>query len=79
MFRKWLVAAVNAILLIACGSQHIKPVEDLAGTHDAANFALTSLKGTRDGERVAVQAIYSDGSRTLTVHPAVQADTSAKA
>jgi hypothetical protein len=69
MFRKWLAfAAVTAVLLVACGSQHIRPVEDLAGTHDAANFALTSLKGTRDGERVAVQAVYSDGSRSLTVH-----------
>ena len=69
MYRKWpVLAAVNAVLFIACGSRHIKPVEDLAGTHDAANFALTSLKGTRDGERVAVQAVYGDGSRTLTVH-----------
>jgi hypothetical protein len=69
MFRKRLaLGAVNAVLFIACGSQQIKPVEDLAGAHDAANFALTSLKGTRDAERVAVQAVYDDGSRSLTVH-----------
>ena len=68
MFRKSpVVTAGIAALLIACGSQHIKPVEDLAGTQEAADFALTSLKGTRDGERVAVQAVYGNGSRSLTV------------
>lgn len=62
------LAAASVVLFIACGSQHIEPVEDLAGTRDAANFVLTSLKGTRDGDRVAVQAVYGDGSRSLTVH-----------
>ena len=69
MFRKSpAFAALSAILLIACGSQQMKPVEDLSGTRDAADFALTSLKGTRDGERLAVQAVYGDGLRSLTVH-----------
>ena len=61
-------AALSAVLLIACGSQQKKPVEDLSGTRDAADFALTSLKGTRDGERLAVQAVYGAGSQSLTVH-----------
>jgi hypothetical protein len=60
-------AALSAVLLAACGSQHKRPVEDLSGTPDAADFALTSLKGTRDGERLAVQAVYGDGSRNLKV------------
>src|SRR4051812_43131619 len=69
MFRKSpAFAALSAVLLIACGSQQMKPVEDLSGTRDAADFALTSLKGTRDGEHVAVQAVYGAGSRSLTVH-----------
>jgi hypothetical protein len=68
MFRKSPVkTALTAVLLIACRSQPIKPVEDLAGTHNAADLALTSLKGTRDGDRVAVQAVYGNGSRSLTV------------
>ncbi|HYO84313.1 MAG TPA: hypothetical protein VES20_23105 [Bryobacteraceae bacterium] len=61
-------AAVSALLFTACGSQQMKPVEDLSGTRNAAGFALTSLKGTRDGERLAVQAVYGDGSRGLRVH-----------
>ena len=69
MCPKWpALAAASVVLFIACGSQHIEPVEDLTGTRDAAEFALTSLKGTRDGDRVAVQALYGDGSRSLTVH-----------
>jgi hypothetical protein len=69
MFRKPAAfATLGAVLLIACGPQQMKPVEDLSGTRDAAEFALTSLKGTRDGDSVAVQAVYGDGSRSLTVH-----------
>lgn len=68
MFRKSPAsAALSVVLLIACGSRQMKPVEDLSGTRDAADFALTSLKGTRNGERVAVQAVYRAGSRSLTV------------
>jgi hypothetical protein len=69
MFPKWpAFAAASVVLFIACGSQHMEAVEDLAGTRDAADFALTSLKGTRDGDRVAVQAVYGDSSQSLTVH-----------
>ena len=69
MFRKPAAfATLGVVFLIACGSQQMKPVEDLSGTRDAAGFTLTSLKGTRDGDRVAVQAVYGDGSRSLTVH-----------
>src|SRR4051794_5376753 len=69
MFRKFpAFAALSALLFVACGSQQTKPVQVLSGTREAAEFALTSLKGTRDGERVAVQAVYGGGSQTLTVH-----------
>lgn len=67
MCPKWPAFAASVVLLIACGSRQMTPVEDLSGTRDAANFALTSLKGTRDGDRVAVHAVYGDGSRSLTV------------
>jgi hypothetical protein len=69
MFRKPAAfATLGAVLLIACGSQQVKPVEDLSGARDAADLALTSLRGTRDGDHVSVQAVYGDGSRSLTVH-----------
>ena len=42
MFPKWpAFAAASMVLFIACGSQHMKPVEDLSGKHNASDFALT--------------------------------------
>src|SRR4051794_39551084 len=69
MFWKFAAfAALSALLFAGCGSQQTKPVEVISGTREAAEFGLTSLKGTRDGDRVAVQAVYGGGSQTLTVH-----------
>lgn len=42
-------------------------MERLLGTHDVSVFALRSLEGTRDGERLEVQASYGDGFQSLTV------------
>ena len=61
------VAVFSALLLAGCGARQTKPVEDLSGSQATAEYALTSLKGTRDGERVAVRAVYGDGSRRLTL------------
>src|SRR3954452_13053473 len=69
MFRRFpSFAALSALLLVGCGSQQTKPVEVILGRREAAEFGLTSLKGTRDGDRVAVQAVYGGGSQKVTVH-----------
>lgn len=60
-------AAASLILLANCGGPPAKPVEDLSGGQDVSRFALTSLKGNRDGDRLDVRAVYGDGSRQLTV------------
>ena len=60
------VAAVGVFFLAACRSQP-KPVEVFSGAPEAGGFALTSLRGTRDGDRLEVQAMYGDGSRRLLV------------
>jgi hypothetical protein len=44
-----------------------KPVESLGGTGNVSAFELTSLKGTRDGERLEVHALYGNGPQSLTV------------
>jgi hypothetical protein len=68
MFRKHsALAAVSLVMLTSCGSRATDPVEDPGGTHDVSSFTLRSLKGTRDGERLEVRAVYGDGSRDLTV------------
>ncbi len=43
------------------------PVEDVGGAQDLGRFTLSSLNGTRDGDRLRVQAVYRDDSRSLTV------------
>lgn len=63
-----LLSAVSLAFLAGCAPRVTSPVEDMTGTQDVSQYTLQSLKGTRDGEQLAVQAIYGDGSRTLTVH-----------
>src|SRR6266540_928938 len=61
------VAGICAMLMAGCASRPTSAVEDLSGARDVSKFVLRSLKGTRDGERLVAQAIYGDGSRSLTV------------
>jgi hypothetical protein len=68
---------ILAILLAGCGSRQPPPVQDLGGGQTVSQFALTSLKGTRDGDRLDVRAVFSDGAQDLSVdlHFAVGAPT----
>jgi hypothetical protein len=66
-WRSQIVAATSLMILAACARQPARPVEDLGGGRDVSQFTLTSLKGTRNGDRLDVQAVYSDGSGHLTV------------
>jgi hypothetical protein len=61
------VLLVSCILTAACRSTPANPVESLDGNADVSGFTLQSLKGTRDGERLDVQAAFGDGARSLTV------------
>ncbi len=67
-----------ALWLAACGGAKAPPVRDLAGGEDLSRFALVSLGGTRDGDRLAVDAAFSDGASSLHVemHFAVGVPTS---
>jgi hypothetical protein len=67
MQRRSVVITLANLILAACAKQPAKPVEDLAGGQDVSRFTLTSLKGTRDGDRLDVKAVYSDGSSSITV------------
>jgi hypothetical protein len=61
------VTVTNLLMLAACGGAPAKPVEDLAGGADVSRFTMTSVAGTRDGERLTVRVVYSDGPRELTL------------
>lgn len=68
MLHKLAAFALASLSIVAgCGSGPSKPVESLGGTRDVSGFVLKSLKGTRDGERLQVHALYDDGSRSLLV------------
>lgn len=54
------------LLLAACGAKH-PAVEDLATHEDLSLFKLHTLRGTRDGDRLPVQAVFSDSSSILTM------------
>jgi len=59
---------MSLLFLSGCGARQDHPVEDIGGRHDVSRFALTSIKGTRDGDRLDVRAVYGDGSEELTTH-----------
>jgi hypothetical protein len=50
-----------------CNKPPRQPVEDLTGHENLASYVLRQVRGTRDGDRLDVEAIFGDGSSTLTV------------
>ncbi|MGC4054446.1 MAG: hypothetical protein QM757_35660 [Paludibaculum sp.] len=68
MHRIFMILAFGgAVALSACGSRTEAPVQDLAGGQNVARFTLTSLKGTRNGDRLDVAATFGDGSSSIAV------------
>ena len=61
------LAVVSLLILTSCVRRPANAVEDLVGTNDLSGFTLRSLKGTRDGDRLDVRALYGDGARSLSV------------
>ena len=55
------------LLLAACGESRRMAVQDLASHEYLSSFTLQSAAGTRDGDRLHAQAIFSDSSSILTV------------
>ena len=55
-----------ALLLAACGAKR-PAIEDLTTNEDLSLFKLHSLRGTRDGDRLQAQAVFSDSSSLLTM------------
>ncbi len=54
-------------MLAACGESKRMAVQDLASHENLSSFTLHSLAGTRDGDRLHAQAIFSDSSSILSV------------
>jgi hypothetical protein len=58
---------VCCALLVACGGTKRASVEDLTAHENLSLFQLHSLRGTRDGDRLQAQAVFSDSSSILTM------------
>ena len=56
------------LLLILTGCLgHRQAFEDLSGKEDLSYFKVQFVRGTRDGDRLAAEALISDSSSTLVV------------
>jgi hypothetical protein len=67
MFPRLIALVLGLMLASGCARKPNHPVEDLSGASDLSGFALLSLKGTRDGERLKVEASFGQSSPSLTV------------
>jgi hypothetical protein len=56
-----------ALVLAGCGGSKRPAVQDLSGRENLSLFALQSVRGTRDGDRLQARATFSDTSSILTV------------
>ena len=65
MTRRALLGAI--LLFAACSAPKRPAVEDLSKHEDLSLFRLQSVVGTRDGDRLAAQAMFSDTSSMLTL------------
>ena len=66
MRRRGLCCAL-LLLLGACGGPKRPAVEDLSTHENLSMFKLGSLRGTRDGDRLEAQAMFTDSSTMLTI------------
>ena len=56
----------GTLLMAACAAKR-PAIEDLTAHEDLSLFKLHTLRGTRDGDRLQAQAVFSDSSSILTM------------
>lgn len=59
---------VGTMALAGCGRAKGPLLTDLANGQDLTFFKLDSLRGTRDGDRLGVRALFTDTSAMVTVN-----------
>jgi hypothetical protein len=52
------MAGMILLMLAGCRGRDVRPVEDLVAGRDLSRFVLTSIRGTRDGDRLDVRAVF---------------------
>jgi hypothetical protein len=64
---RFLVLCVTCVIAIGCTGKHSAGIEDLGTHQELTMFKLGSLRGTRDGDRLDAQAMFTDSSSILTI------------
>jgi hypothetical protein len=67
MTRRTLCFSLLLLLASCGGSKRTPAIEDLSQHQDLSLFKLQNLRGTRDGDRLDAQAMFSDTSSMLTL------------
>jgi hypothetical protein len=58
---------ILCFVLVGCAQRSRTPLEDLSGREDLSRFTIPSVRGVRDGDRLAAQVLISDSSSILTL------------
>jgi hypothetical protein len=56
------------LLLVGCARLDRRPLQDLSRHEDLSAFAIQSVHGVRDGDRLTAQVLISDSSSILTLN-----------
>jgi hypothetical protein len=60
-------SSVCVLLISGCAHANRAPLEDLSRHRDLSAFKIQSVRGVRDGDRLAAQVLISDSSSILTL------------
>jgi len=55
------------VLLSSCAHSERPPLQDSSGHEDLSRFTIQSVRGVRDGDRLAAQVLISESSSILTL------------
>jgi len=58
---------ILCVLLAGCARSNVPPLQDLSKHEDLSGFKVQSVRGVRDGDRLAAQVLISDSSSILTL------------
>ncbi len=58
---------ILCVLLAGCAHSQHTPLQDLSGHEDLSRFTIQTVRGVRDGDRLAAQVLISDSSSILTL------------
>jgi hypothetical protein len=72
---------ILCVLLAGCARSNVPPLQDLSKNEDLSGFRIQSVRGVRDGDRLAATALISDSSSILTLdlHFAIGSPTTLEA